>query len=73
MAGVDVESFPAVDKTASRSTIARNDPDLAKLPKTLADIPRDEELRMLRKFDFLLLPPLAFLLVAVVGVLFYGI
>lgn len=35
--------------------------------RDIIDIPRDEERRMLRKFDFLLLPPLAFMFVYFFG------
>lgn len=58
-----VESRASDSKAASRSSVAINISPAGKGPGE--PVPRDEEVRMLRKFDMLLLPPLALLSVQI--------
>jgi hypothetical protein len=65
----DVESFPSASKTSHISKHDLNPPVSIEEVTDPDSVPRDEELRMLRKFDFLLLPPLALLFVSTIEVL----
>lgn len=60
-----------ITKTSSRTSGSKGQVDVHELQRgnsisELPEVPRDEELRMLRKFDSLLLPPLALLFVHLV-------
>lgn len=61
-----VETQPSDIKAASRSSVAVNNAPAGKASDGLTEtVPRDEEVRMLRKFDTMLLPPLALMSVQI--------